>query len=74
LVVYQQLDNLFKTPLFYSKRLLANYYANRAMMHSKLNELTQAEKYGYLSIRNKNSDYLFYLINLCGVLLKQGKK
>lgn len=74
LVVYQHLDNLFKTPLFYSKRLLANYYANRAMMHSKLNELTQAEKYGYLSIRNKNSDYLFYLINLCGVLLKQGKK
>lgn len=74
LVVYQHLDELFKTPLFYSKRLLANYYANRAMMHFKLNELVLAEKYGYLSIKNKNSDYLFYLINLCGVLLKQNKK
>lgn len=72
--VYHHLDEQFKTPLFYSKRILANYYANRAMMHSKLNELTLASKYGYLSIQNKNSDYLFYLINLCGVLLKQGKK
>ena len=72
-VVYQHLDEMLKTPLFYSKRILANYYANRAMMHSKLNELAQSEKYGYLSIQNKNSDYLFYLINLCGVLLKQGK-
>jgi hypothetical protein len=73
-IIYEHLDETFKTPLFYSKRLLANYYANRAMMHSKLNELTLAEKYGYLSIQNENSDYLFYLINLCGVLLQQGKK
>jgi hypothetical protein len=74
LEVYRHLDNVFKTPLFYSKRLLANYYANRAMMHSKLNELPLAEKYAYLSIRNHNSDYLFYLINLCNVLVKQDKK
>ena len=72
-VVYQHLDILLITPVFYSKRILSNYYANRAMMHSKLNELSEAEKYGYLSIQNKNSDYLFYLINLCGVLLKQAK-
>ena len=74
LTIYQHLDDLFKTPIFYSKRLLANYYANRAMMHLKLNEPSLAEKYGYLSIKNKNSDYLFYLINLCGVLLKENKK
>ncbi|MDR1552111.1 MAG: hypothetical protein LBS69_01440 [Prevotellaceae bacterium] len=73
LVMYRHLDELCKTPLFYSKRLLANYYANRAMMHSKLNELALAEKYAYLSIQNNNSDYLFYLINLCSVLVKQGK-
>ena len=72
-VVYDELDRLFKTPVFYSKRLLANYYSNRAMMHSKLNELVLAEKFGYLSIRQKNSDYLFYLANLCGVLLRSGK-
>ncbi len=72
-VLYDDLDSLFKTNAFYSKRLLANYYSNRAMMHSKLNELTLAEKFGYLSIRQKNSDYLFYLANLCGVLLRSGK-
>jgi len=71
--VYIELDSLFKTDLFYSKRILANYYSNRAMMHSKLNELELAEKFGYLSIRQKNSDYLFYLANLCGVLLRSGK-
>lgn len=71
--VYVHLDEMLKTPLFYSRRILANYYANRAMMHSKLNQLSQAEKFGYLSIQSNNSDYLFYLINLCGVLLKEGK-
>ncbi len=68
--VYEELDSLFKTQVFYSKRILANYYSNRAMMHSKLNELIPAEKFGYLAIRQKNSDYLFYLANLCGVLLR----
>ncbi len=71
--IYSILDKIFKTHVFYSKRILSNYYANRAMMHSKLNELDLAEKYGYLSIRQHNSDYLFYLLNLCGVLLKKGK-
>lgn len=71
--LYDSLDAQFKTEVFYSKRILANYYSNRAMMHSKLNELDLAEKYGYLSVRAKNSDYLFYLINLCGVLLRSNK-
>lgn len=74
LIIYKYLDELLKTPLFYSKRILSNYYANRAMMHAKLNEPELSELYGYLSIQNKNSDYLFYLVNLCGVLIKQNKK
>lgn len=65
--VYEHLDKLFRTNLFYSKRILSNFYHNRAMMHSKLNELDMAEKYGFLSIRQKNSDYLFYLVSLCGI-------
>lgn len=72
-MVYDHLDWQFKSSVFYSKRILANYYANRAMMHSKLNELDEAEKYGYLSIRYKNSDYLFYLINVCDILLRNKK-
>jgi len=72
-IIYDHLDTMFKTKVFYSKRILANYYANRAMMHSKLNELELAEKYGFLPIRQQNSDYLFYLVNLCGVMLRSGK-
>lgn len=71
--IYDTLDKMFTTDIFYSKRILSNYYANRAMMHSKLRELDLAEKYGFLSIRQHNSDYLFYLLNLCGVLLKRKK-
>jgi hypothetical protein len=71
--VYEHLDQQFRTDLFYSKRILANYYHNRAMMHSKLKDLDLAEKYGFLSIRKKNSDYLFYLVSLCGILLSRGK-
>ena len=71
--IYDELDRSFQAGIFYSRRILANYYANRAMMHSKLNELEDAEKYAYLSIRHENSDYIFYLLNLCGVLLKSHK-
>lgn len=71
--IYEHLDNQFRTSLYYSKRILANYYHNRAMMHSKLNELDIAEKYGFLSIRQKNSDFLFYVVSLCGILLSKGK-
>lgn len=72
-MVYEHLDKQFKTPAFYCKRILANYYANMAMMHSKLNELEEAEKYGMLSIRYKNSDFLFYLVNVCDILLRSKK-
>lgn len=71
--LYDDLDSQFRSNIFYSKRILANYYHNRAMMLSKLKELDLAEKYGFLSIRQKNSDYLFYLISLCDILLNKGK-
>lgn len=67
------LDRTLHSPIFYSKRILANFYANRAMMYQKRGELDDAEAYGYLSIRQYNSDYLFYINNLCGILLKQYK-
>lgn len=72
-LVYQHLDEQFKTPVFYSRRILANYYANKAMMHSKLGELDEAERYGRLSLMYRNNDFLFYLINLIDVLLKARK-
>lgn len=71
--IYDELDKEIQTESFYSKRILANYYSNRAMMHSMLREMDQAEYYAYLSVRQKNSDYLFYLIKLCNILIIQNK-
>lgn len=71
--IYDELDKQIQTTAFYSKRILANYYSNRAMMHSMLREMNQAEYFAYLSVRQKNSDYLFYLIKLCNILIIENK-
>lgn len=70
---FDYLDNLFKEGKYYSKRLLLNYYSNRLLLHSKFKQLDQAVYYGYLSIRAKNHDFLFYSNNLCAILLRQNK-
>lgn len=80
LTKYQELDELycyideaFKNGRFYSKRILANYYANKLLFLSRFSSLDEAEQFGYLSIKYKNADYLFYITNLSAVLLRQGK-
>lgn len=71
--LFREVDMLLGQGLFYSKRILINYYGNRLLFHSKSNQLALAEKFGYLSVRVKNSDYLHYINNLGAVLLKQRK-
>ena len=70
---YDYLDSLFRQGIYYSKRLLINYYNNRLLLHSKFQEWDKAEYYGYLSIRSKNSDYLHYVNNLAAVLMREKK-
>lgn len=71
--LFVELDEMLSRGIFYSRRILINYYGNRLLFHSKTNQLQEAELFGYLSIREKNSDYLHYVNNLGAVLLKQGK-
>lgn len=71
--IFDQIDQWFKEGKMYSKRVLFNYYANRVILHSNLNELEKAEYYAHLSVKQENSDKLFYLNNLIGILLKRGK-
>ncbi len=71
--IYAFMDEAFKQGRFYSRRILANFYANRLLMLSRFSSLDEAEQFGYLSLRFKNTDYLFYLTNLSAVLLRQGK-
>lgn len=70
---YEALDRLFQQGKYYSKRLLINYYGNRLLLHSRFQEYDEAEYYGYLSIRVKTTDYIHYVNNLCGVLLRRKK-
>ncbi len=71
--VYDELDTLLTQGKFYTRRILYNYYANRLMLHSKFDVLQQAEEYGYLSIRQKNTDHVQYLSNFSSILIRQGK-
>lgn len=71
--LYDYIDKRFREGRFYSRRILSNFYANRLLFLSRFNSLSEAEQYGYLSLRFKNADYLFYLTNLSAVLLRQGK-
>lgn len=71
--LYEELDSLFARGHFYSPRILVNYYSNRLLIHSRLNQMELAEKYGYLSIRHKGTDYIHYVNTLCAVLLRQKK-
>lgn len=72
LQLYHQLDQLMHSGIIYSRRILANYYANRVLVHSRKNENDLALYFGRLSIRHKGSDFLFYLSNHCSVLIRCG--
>jgi hypothetical protein len=70
---YDYIDQLFSRGTYYSRRLLLNYYGNRVLLHTKFHEYDKAEYYGYLSVREKNSDYIHYVNNLSAVLLREKK-
>ncbi|NND06560.1 MAG: hypothetical protein HKN87_09285 [Saprospiraceae bacterium] len=70
---FDYFDKLLTSGVSYSKRILLNYYSNRLLLHSRFREYQLAEKYGYLSIKVKNQDYLMYLNNLTAVLLRNHK-
>ena len=71
--IFDYIDECFKNGLMYSRRVLFNYYANRVILHSNLKDLDQAEYYAHLSVKQDNSDKLFYLNNLVAILLKKEK-
>lgn len=71
--LYDYLDGLFAQGELYSRRILANYYANRLVLHAKRDELPRAAWYGRLALRHHNTDYLHYLNNLSSILLRQGQ-
>ncbi len=72
--MFDDYDRILQQGMYYSRRLLINYYSNRLLLHNFLGELDRAVWYGYLSIREKNADYLHYVNTLSGVLLRQHRE
>ncbi len=72
-LIYDRLDDWLTLGQFYSRRLLVNYYANRSLLHAKLEEYKEAEKFGHLSLKERNTEYLQYTNNLASVFLRQHK-
>ena len=70
---FEAMDSLLASGHFYSRRILLNYYHIRLLYHARLRETEQAVYYGYLAIRDKTHDYLFYVNNLSAVLLRAGR-
>lgn len=73
MLVFDYIDKCFSDGKMYSKRVLFNYYANRVILHSNLEDAEKAEYYAHLSVKQENSDKLFYLNNLIAILLKREK-
>jgi len=71
--VLESFDKELKTSAFYSKRILANYYNNVAILYRKMHNYEFSRTYGYYAIKQENTDFLRYTNNLCSVLLMHGK-
>jgi hypothetical protein len=54
---------------FYSRRILANLYANKLIVQNAKGDYEKAAYYGFQSIKHRTQDYLYYLNNYVSVLI-----
>lgn len=70
---FEYFDKMIKSGHFYSRRILVNFYSQYLLYHSSFQNLEKATYYGYLSIKEINNDYLYYVNNLVAILLRSKK-
>jgi len=70
---FDHLEALIRQGVFYSRRILLNYYSQRLLSCARAGDLAKAAYYGHLSVRARNNDYLYYVNNLASVLLRAGE-
>ena len=71
--LFDEMESKLKSTQFYSRRLLANFYSQLLLYHASLNDAEKAIHFGYLSIKVRNSDYVYYVNNLAAILLRAGR-
>ncbi len=70
---FEYFDKMIKSGHFYSRRILVNFYSQYLLYHSSYQNQEKATYYGYLSIKEINNDYLYYVNNLVAILLRSKK-
>ena len=68
--MFEHFESLIRNGTLYSHRILTNFYSQCLLYYASIPDFTKAAHYGYLSIKQKNNDYLYYLNNLAAVLLR----
>lgn len=70
---FRLFDEMLKNGAFYSRRIIANYHSQCLLYYTSINDVENAIYNGYLSIREENNDYLYYVNNLAALLLKANR-
>jgi hypothetical protein len=66
-------ETLVSSGKLYSRRIITNFYSQYLLYYASERNFEKAAYYGYLSIKEKNNDYLYYVNNLAAVLLRDGR-
>lgn len=66
-------DQNLQNGKMYARRVLLEYYSNRLILCNRLDQLDEAVRFGYLSLRGDYPSSLQYRSNLAAVLLRRGE-
>lgn len=66
---FEELERELFAGDFYSRRILANIYANKLIIYNSRGDYERAAYFGYQSVKHHTEDYLYYLNNYVSVLL-----
>lgn len=69
-VMFDHFERQVASGKWYSRRIIANFYSQYLLYYSARNDMNKAIYYGYLSIKIKNDDFVYYINNLAAVLLR----
>ncbi len=68
--MFGHFEQLVTSGILYSRRIVTNFYSQYLLFYASKQDFENAIKCGYLSIKEKNNDYLYYVNNLAAVLLR----
>lgn len=71
--IFPYVEGLVTSGKLYSRRIVTNFYSQYVLYYASIHDFEKAIYFGYLSIKEKNNDYLYYTNTLAAVLLRGGK-